>query len=168
MVWPFTIRINYSSDLKIFANSWPSALNFKSFSQSVEQFFLTVVQNNFSNKIPFLDSFIYFIWTFNRCYLKVIHREIKKWIIKKIIFLLFVFNEMTFVPATALWLYFLQKDICTYPYLPFATQVYETRIGTIHLRRRQIFTILTPTLLPPAVFLLLSVRKFGQFLTSPP
>jgi hypothetical protein len=35
----------------MFANSWPSALNFKSFSQSLEQFFLTVGQNNFGNKI---------------------------------------------------------------------------------------------------------------------
>ena len=41
-----------SSDLKNFANSWPSASNFKSFSQSIEQFFLTVGKNNFGNKIP--------------------------------------------------------------------------------------------------------------------
>ena len=37
---------------KFFANSWPSGLNFKSFSQSLEFFFLTVSQNNFGNKIP--------------------------------------------------------------------------------------------------------------------
>ena len=37
-----------------FANSPPSASNFKSFSRELEQFFLTVVQNNFGNKIPFL------------------------------------------------------------------------------------------------------------------
>ena len=42
LFWPFTVWINCSSDLKIFANSRPSASNFKSFSQSVEQFFLTV------------------------------------------------------------------------------------------------------------------------------
>ena len=36
-----------------FANSRPSASNFKSFSRSLEQFFLTVGQNNFGNKIPF-------------------------------------------------------------------------------------------------------------------
>ena len=30
---------NSSSDLKNFANSWPSASNFKSFSRSLEQFF---------------------------------------------------------------------------------------------------------------------------------
>ena len=54
LFWPFTVWINCSSDLKNFANSRPSASNFKSFSQSLEQFFLTVGQNNFGNKIPFL------------------------------------------------------------------------------------------------------------------
>ena len=44
---PFTIWTNCSSDLKIFANSRPSASNFKSFSRSLgEQFILTVGQNN--------------------------------------------------------------------------------------------------------------------------
>ena len=42
------------SNLKKFANSQPSAKNFKSFSQSLEIFFLTVGQNNFGNKILFL------------------------------------------------------------------------------------------------------------------
>ena len=51
---PFTVWINCSSDLKIFANSRLSAPKFKSFSRSLEQFFLTVGQNNFGNKIPFL------------------------------------------------------------------------------------------------------------------
>ena len=37
---------------KNFANSRPSASNFKNFSRSLEQFFLTVGQNNFGNKIP--------------------------------------------------------------------------------------------------------------------
>ena len=50
--WPITVVINCSSDLKHFANSRPSASNFKSFSWSLEQFFLTVGQNNFGNKIP--------------------------------------------------------------------------------------------------------------------
>ena len=54
LFWPFTISINCSSDLKYFANSRPSASNLKSFSQSLEQFFLTVSQNNFGNKIPFV------------------------------------------------------------------------------------------------------------------
>ena len=38
-----------------FANSWHSASNFKSCSQSLEQFFLTVGQNNFGNKIQYSD-----------------------------------------------------------------------------------------------------------------
>ena len=33
-----------------------SASNFKSFSRSLEQFFLTLGQNNFGNKIPILNS----------------------------------------------------------------------------------------------------------------
>ena len=52
LFWPFTVRRNCSSGLKIFANSQPSASNFKKNSRSLEQFFLTVGQNNFGNKIP--------------------------------------------------------------------------------------------------------------------
>ena len=52
LFWPFTVWINCSSDLKNFENSRLSASNFKSFSRSLEQFFLTVGQNNFGNKIP--------------------------------------------------------------------------------------------------------------------
>ena len=44
-----TVRKICSSDLKIFATSWPSATNLKSFSRSLEQFFLTVGQKNFVN-----------------------------------------------------------------------------------------------------------------------
>ena len=40
--------------------------------------------------------------------------------------------------------------------------------GTIHLRSRQIFTIFDPHPPPVGSFLLLSVGKFGQFLTPPP
>ena len=43
----FTVWVNCSSDLKNFVTSRPSASNFKSFSWSLEQFFLTVSQNNF-------------------------------------------------------------------------------------------------------------------------
>ena len=43
LFWTFTVWTNCSSDLKIFANSRPSASNFKSFSRSLEQFFLTVI-----------------------------------------------------------------------------------------------------------------------------
>ena len=53
LFWPFTVWINYSSNLKNLANSRPSALNFKSFSRSLKQLFLTVGQNNFGNKILF-------------------------------------------------------------------------------------------------------------------
>ena len=52
LFWPFTVWINCSSDLKIFENSQPSASNFKSFFRSLQQFFLTVGQNNFGDKIP--------------------------------------------------------------------------------------------------------------------
>ena len=52
LFWPFTVWTNCSRDLKIFANSRPSASNFKSFSRLLEQFFLTVGQINFGNKIP--------------------------------------------------------------------------------------------------------------------
>ena len=44
--------MNCSSDLKNFENSRLKAENFKSFSQSIEQFFLTVGQNIFGNIIP--------------------------------------------------------------------------------------------------------------------
>ena len=40
----------YFSNLKNFANSRPSVSNFKSFSQSLEHFFLTIDQNNFGKK----------------------------------------------------------------------------------------------------------------------
>ena len=56
LFWPVTVQTNCSSDFRIFENSRPSASNFKSFSQSLEQFFLTVGQNNFDNKIPFLSG----------------------------------------------------------------------------------------------------------------
>ena len=55
LFWPFSVWINCSNDLKKLANSWPSALTFKSFSLSIEQFFLTLSPNNFGNKIPFLS-----------------------------------------------------------------------------------------------------------------
>ena len=53
LFFPFTVWISCSSDLKFFSNSRPQASNFKFFSKSL-QFFLTVAQNNFGNKIPFL------------------------------------------------------------------------------------------------------------------
>ena len=55
LFWPFTVWINCSCDLKMFANYWPSASNFKKRSRSLKHFFLTVSQNNFCIKIPFLS-----------------------------------------------------------------------------------------------------------------
>ena len=52
LFWPFTVWINCCSDL----NS-QQASNFKKFSRSLEQFFLTVGQNNFVNKIPYFHFF---------------------------------------------------------------------------------------------------------------
>ena len=49
LFWPFTVQTNCSSDLKFFTNSRPSTLNFKIYSRSLEQLFLTVGQNNFGN-----------------------------------------------------------------------------------------------------------------------
>ena len=66
LFWPFTVWINCSSDLKKFANSWPSASNFKSFSRSLEQFFHTVGQNNFGNKIPFIFINFFSLFRCNR------------------------------------------------------------------------------------------------------
>ena len=42
---------------------------FKSFSRSLEQFFLTLGQNNFGKKIPFLFSFIIFFCTYQELWL---------------------------------------------------------------------------------------------------
>ena len=71
LFWSFTVRTNCSSDLEIFANSRPSrpsymklasASNFKSFSRSLEQFFLTVGQItlllvlNFPSKVVGLNA----------------------------------------------------------------------------------------------------------------
>ena len=48
LFWSITVWINCSSELKNFANLWPSALNFKSFSWSPEQF-LTDLKFNCKN-----------------------------------------------------------------------------------------------------------------------
>ena len=60
LFWPFTVRTNCSSILKIFTNSRSSASSFKKLSWSLEQFFLTVGQNNFGNKISmFIKKLFY-------------------------------------------------------------------------------------------------------------
>ena len=48
--WPLTAW-NCFSNIKKFANPWPSASNYKSFSRSLEQLFLTVGPNNSFNQI---------------------------------------------------------------------------------------------------------------------
>ena len=55
----FTVWLNCSSNLKNFANSQPSALNFKSLSRSLENFFLTVGQNNFGTGKFLSDALIF-------------------------------------------------------------------------------------------------------------
>ena len=62
MSWPFFFHINCSSDLNNFENTQPSASNFKSFSRTLKQFFPTISQSNFENKIPFLAHCKYAIY----------------------------------------------------------------------------------------------------------
>ena len=64
---PFTVWINCSSYLKNFAKSRPSEPRItKKILRSLEQFFLTVGQNNFGNKIPYFLSWEFpFIFNFN-------------------------------------------------------------------------------------------------------
>ena len=71
LFWPFNVWMNCSSDLKNFATSCPSASNFKIFSLSLEQFFLTVGQNNFGNKIPLIF--------FSQQNMRKIYRRIGEW-----------------------------------------------------------------------------------------
>ena len=77
LFWPFTVWINCSSDLKKFANSRPSASNFKSFSRSLKQCFLTVGQNNFWNRIPFFEVKMIFQKQWNEFMVKV--DKVKFW-----------------------------------------------------------------------------------------
>ena len=67
LFWPLTVWTNCSSDLKIFANSRPSASNLQTFSWSLERFFLTVGQNNFGNKITFVTFFPVFFDSATNC-----------------------------------------------------------------------------------------------------
>ena len=70
LLWHFTVWMNRSSDLKTFANSWPSASNFKS-----EQYFLIVGKNNLGNKIQM------FFWWFSGdiCLKCTVGWDIKIW-----------------------------------------------------------------------------------------
>ena len=82
LFWPFIFWIFCSSDLKNFANSWPSTSHFKNFSLSLEQFFLIVDQNNFGNKIPLFHIATFFI-TFFRVQLAVQHNQLFPDLIKQ-------------------------------------------------------------------------------------
>ena len=53
LFWPFTVWINCSSDLKNFANSQPSASNFKSCSLSLEHFFSQLIRTILATKYHF-------------------------------------------------------------------------------------------------------------------
>ena len=53
--WNYFLQNTIFSAIKIFANSWPRIP--KIFSRLLEQFFLKVGQNNFGNKIPYVNFF---------------------------------------------------------------------------------------------------------------
>ena len=90
LIWPIIVWVNCCSDLKIFANSWPSVSNFKSSSQSLEHFILKVGQNHFGNKIPlqmqlcfdilvlssnvYLIAFTEILWTTYHCSTNILFR----------------------------------------------------------------------------------------------
>ena len=66
----------------MFANSQPSASNFKSFSPSLDQFFITVSQNNFDNKIPLIFFSIFFLhWSIHTK--KIISIKERKTVLQK-------------------------------------------------------------------------------------
>ena len=60
------------------------------------------------------------------------------------------------------------SDSTSFEYVENSINDWKRKLRTIHLRRRQFFTIFDPY--PPTVgsFLLLSVGKFCKFLTPPP
>ena len=57
---------------------------------------------------------------------------------------------------------------CLVSILCFLNRIFQMRLGTILLRHRQFFTIFDPYPPPSAVFLLLSIGKFGEILTPSP
>ena len=57
----------------------PSALNLKSYARSLEHFFLTVGNNNFGNKIPFLRNVIYTMHFFSIVFVLNLHWA---WLVK--------------------------------------------------------------------------------------
>ena len=72
MFCPFTVWIDCSSDLKNFANYWPSAWNSKLFLDPLKQLFLTVGQNNFGKtkyQICTYSSVLFFLRSFMEKYM---------------------------------------------------------------------------------------------------
>ena len=66
LFWSFTVWINCSSYLKIFANSQPSASNFKGFPWSLrpeicEKYFLSFPQKIYKLRQLSLSQFVYFL-----------------------------------------------------------------------------------------------------------
>ena len=64
LFWLFTVWINCSSDRKILLKSEAEGREFAKVLRSLEQFFLTVGQNNFGNKIPFFLIIIIQWWLY--------------------------------------------------------------------------------------------------------
>ena len=94
MFWSFSIWINCFSDLKIFANSWPSASNFQKFFSITRAIFLTLGQNNFGNKIPIIQAHLEkktFVFNFS---INVLNWLVKiKYSYEKVQWLIFRFLE---------------------------------------------------------------------------
>ena len=77
LFWPFTVRTNCSSDLKFFANSWPSVLNFKSFSLITRTIFSHSRSEQFGNKIPFNQE-LFLTLSIPEITLKIVHEVVSK------------------------------------------------------------------------------------------
>ena len=100
MSWTFTVWISCSNSLKMFANSWPSA--FKFFSRLREQFFLTIVQNNFGNKIPFLRfSTVLFVSSLSWNEINIMKDVIIK--TEKWIMFVIVYNDVFYTPGRCIY-----------------------------------------------------------------
>ena len=71
MFWPFTVRINWISDLKISANSLHKAPNFKSVLDHYNFFFLTEGQQSWKqNTISFNTMQKNLTWLNKKCWIK--------------------------------------------------------------------------------------------------
>ena len=103
LFWPFTV----------------SASNFKSFSRSLEHFFLTVGQHNFGNKIPFF--LFLFLFFFNSYYLFLFFFEWSK---------ISCFSYRNF---DGISMELRSKEFCGYVLLPRKKQIFFSRWGFIRI-----------------------------------